>query len=263
MDTKNKKDSDQSVDNMNATNTEVLIDTNGENGNLALYNKVRVVPQEAQKEIKGGRLNGFTDINPMWRLKILTEQFGVCGYGWYYDISRMWNEVGANNEIAAFVEIDLYIRINNEWSKPIKGVGGSTFVANESKGLYTSDECFKMALTDAISTSCKALGVGADIYFNKDKSKYDKSNNAGNTVNPNAPPTNEPVDDITVAKKLTEKQINRLHAIRNSVSMDEETLKRIMFKHFKKSSSEELTRTEYDFICQQLETMKSGQRVSA
>jgi hypothetical protein len=32
---------------------------------------VRVVPNEAKKEIKGGRLSGFTDINPMWRIKTL------------------------------------------------------------------------------------------------------------------------------------------------------------------------------------------------
>jgi len=29
--------------------------------NLAIYNKVRKVPQEAQKPIKGGRLKGMTD----------------------------------------------------------------------------------------------------------------------------------------------------------------------------------------------------------
>jgi hypothetical protein len=42
--------------------------------------------------------------------------------------------------------------------------------------------------------------------------------------------------------------------------MDEETLKRILLKHFNKTSSEELTRTEYDFLCGQLEAMKSQQK---
>ena len=31
-----------------------------------------------------------------------------------------------------------------------------------------------MALTDAISVSCKALGVGADVYWDKDDTKYTK-----------------------------------------------------------------------------------------
>ena len=33
--------------------------------NLKVYNAVREVPQEAQTKIMGGRLKGFTDINPV------------------------------------------------------------------------------------------------------------------------------------------------------------------------------------------------------
>ncbi|NLY46828.1 MAG: hypothetical protein GX053_12705 [Tissierella sp.] len=141
--------------------------------NLKLYNEVRIVPETAKKPIQGGRLKGMTDINPMWRIKVLTEQFGPCGVGWYYDIVDKRIEQGGNDELVAFVDINLYVKIGQEWSKPISGTGGSSFVTKESRGLYTSDECFKMALTDAISVSCKALGIGADVYFEKDRSKYD------------------------------------------------------------------------------------------
>ena len=51
--------------------------------NLELYTKVRELPKDAQRAITAGRLKGFTDINPMWRVKCLTEQFGPCGLGWY------------------------------------------------------------------------------------------------------------------------------------------------------------------------------------
>ena len=44
--------------------------------NLAIYNAVRNVPENAKKPIAGGPLKGKTDINPMWRIKALTEQFG-------------------------------------------------------------------------------------------------------------------------------------------------------------------------------------------
>jgi len=141
--------------------------------NLDIYNKVRTVPNEAKKSIGGGRLKGMTDINPMWRIKTLTEQFGPCGLGWYYDIENERLEEGANGEKVAFVRINLYVKFGDVWSKPILGTGGSSFIADEKNGLYTSDECFKMALTDAISVSCKALGVGADIYWDKDRSKFD------------------------------------------------------------------------------------------
>lgn len=145
--------------------------------NLALYNKVRTVPLEAQKKITGGRLRGFTDITPMWRIKALTEQFGPAGIGWYYEIIDKRIEEGAAGEKVATVDINLYIKYEGEWSKPIQGTGGSMFVVNESAGPHTSDECFKMALTDAISVSCKALGVGADVYYNKDRTKYGGADN--------------------------------------------------------------------------------------
>jgi hypothetical protein len=146
--------------------------------NLDLYNSVRLVPQEAQKKIGGGRLSGMTDINPMWRIKALTEQFGACGFGWKYEITKQWTEKSDNGEVAAFVNINLFIKQGDEWSSAIPGNGGSMFVANEKNGPYVSDECYKMALTDAISVSCKALGFGADVYWDKDRTKYsDKPQN--------------------------------------------------------------------------------------
>ena len=141
--------------------------------NMQIYNLVRVVPKEAQKTIRGGRLSGFTDINAMWRIQKLTETFGPCGIGWKYTIEREWLEQGANGEIAAFMDILLYYKHDGEWSDGIPGTGGSSFVAKERNGLYTSDECYKMALTDAISVAAKAIGMGADIYWDKGRTKYD------------------------------------------------------------------------------------------
>lgn len=142
--------------------------------NLKLYEALRVVPDTAKRPIAAGRLKGKTDINPLYRIKALTEQFGPCGVGWKYEVTNKWLEPGAKGEIAAFVDINLYYRWEGKWSEPIPGTGGSAFVENERNGLYTSDECFKMALTDAISVACKALGVGADVYWENDRTKYDK-----------------------------------------------------------------------------------------
>lgn len=142
--------------------------------NLAIYNAVRSVPDSAKRQIGAGRLKGKTDINPMWRLKTLTEQFGPCGIGWKYVITDKRLEQGANGEVAAFLDIDLFVKVDGAWSDAIPGTGGSAFVANEKNGPYTSDECFKMALTDAISVACKALGFGADVYWEADRSKYDE-----------------------------------------------------------------------------------------
>lgn len=145
--------------------------------NLTIYNEVRSVPDSAKRRIEAGRLKGKTDINPMWRIKALTEKFGPCGFGWKYVITDKRLEQGANGEVAAFLDIDLFVKADGVWSDAIPSTGGSAFVAKEKNGLYTSDECFKMALTDAISVACKALGFGADVYWDADKSKYDKPEN--------------------------------------------------------------------------------------
>ena len=142
--------------------------------NMDIYERVKEVPKDAQKEIQAGRLKGMTDINPMWRIEKLTEVFGACGIGWYTEITNKWIEEGANGEKCAFVQINLFIKVDGEWSKPIEGVGGSSFIASQKSGLYTSDECYKMAYTDAISVACKALGFGANIYWKKNETKYDK-----------------------------------------------------------------------------------------
>lgn len=143
--------------------------------NLKFYNQGREVPECAIKPITAGRLKGMSDINPMWRIKKLTEMFGPCGIGWWYDITdKRFEHDPISKQTAAFVDIKLYYidPDNGAVSHGIPGTGGASFVAQERNGAYMSDECYKMALTDAISVATKALGIGADVYFGRDDSKY-------------------------------------------------------------------------------------------
>jgi hypothetical protein len=80
----------------------------------------------------------------------------------------------------AIVDLKLYIRDpdSGEWSKPIYGTGGNKLL---EKG-RASDEGYKMALTDALSVACKALGIGADVYYAKDKTKYTAENTDSSTA---------------------------------------------------------------------------------
>ena len=132
--------------------------------NLALWNAVKDVPPQYLKKITGGRLNGMSDISPQWRLQVLTERFGPVGIGWYYEVIERWTE-SAGEEISSHVLINLYVKDNGAWSRPIQGMGGSMLLAKEKSGLHHSDEAFKMALTDALSVACKALGIAASIYL--------------------------------------------------------------------------------------------------
>lgn len=201
--------------------------------NLDIYNKVKTVPKEAQKPINGGRLKGMTDINPMWRIKVLTETFGVVGFGWRYEITKQWIEQGGIvegiQEISAFVNINLYVKQNNEWSEAIPGTGGSSFVTKEGKPAkaYTNDECFKMALTDALSVACKALGVAAEVYFAKDRTKYDVQETKPESILPTQPLNSQPpntspqltgasaIQELEKPQKITKEQGLQLYEATN------------------------------------------------
>lgn len=155
--------------------------------NLSLYNKLRAVPEEAKKPISAGRLKGMTDINPVWRIKALTEAFGPCGVGWWYTVDH--KEIVRDpltDQGAAFVDITLYY-IDPESgaeSHGIPGTGGASFVAKEKNGPYMSDECYKMALTDAISVAAKSLGLAADVYFARGCSETKYAGNGGAAGSP-------------------------------------------------------------------------------
>ena len=141
--------------------------------NMKIYEATRHVPPEAKKPIPAGRLKGYTNINPMWRIKTMTEQFGICGIGWRVDITKQWLEPSESGEVSAFCNINLYIKVDGEWSEAIPGTGGAKYVVQEKSGKYVDDEAFKKAETDAISVACKMLGIGADVYWAEDRTKYD------------------------------------------------------------------------------------------
>ena len=114
--------------------------------------------------IQGGNLNRKSNINAQWRIQRLTEVFGPCGFGWNVkEVERWTNE--AAGEIGAFVKVELTVKVGEEWSQPIEGVGGSRLCARTKNGPEFSDEAWKMATTDAISVACKMIGVGADVYL--------------------------------------------------------------------------------------------------
>jgi hypothetical protein len=152
--------------------------------NTELWDAVKQPPKSALKPIAAGRLKGKTDISPQWRMLVLTEQFGPCGVGWKYTIDRVWSEPCPDGQVLAFAEVSLFT-FSDKWSEPIPGIGGSKLITKESSGLYVNDEGYKMAVTDALSVACKAIGVAADVYMGLwDGSKYN--------VIPTTPPPSQP-----------------------------------------------------------------------
>lgn len=134
---------------------------------MELYKKLSTPPKDAVKPISAGRLKGKSDINPQWRYEIMTEHFGMCGVGWKFEIVNREFVPAADGQMAVFVDINLFIKVEGEWSEPIPGNGGDIFIKKEQKGMYTSDDAVKMATTDALGTAMKMIGVAADIYRGK------------------------------------------------------------------------------------------------
>ena len=101
------------------------------------------------------------------------------------------------------------------------------FVAKENKGIHVSDECYKMAITDAISVACKQLGVGADVYWEKDRTKYDSDQNKS---------------------ELTQVQIDELHAELKRTGCGRNSL----LKNYQVNSEAELSLKQFEEAMEKL-----------
>lgn len=144
------------------------------NKNFEIYDQLSSVPVGATKPITGGKLKGYTNITPQWRYERLTEVFGPCGFGWKYDKPEFELVPAPNGETVVFCSVNLYVKWNGEWSEPIPGEGGNKFISVYNNGSSeVSDECRKMALTDALSIAAQRLGLAARVYYREGRdSKY-------------------------------------------------------------------------------------------
>jgi len=168
--------------------------------NMRNWNRLKQPPSWALKQIQAGRLKGKSDISPQWRYQAMTEVYGECGCGWKYTIDALWNEEATEGQKFAFARINLQTKNSDgEWSDPIPGIGGHMLLQKEKAGLHVNDEAYKMAITDALSTAMKMLGVAADVYAGLwDGAKYVNAGSAAKSENENgnsqstqpAPPDN-------------------------------------------------------------------------
>ncbi|MGP1416096.1 MAG: hypothetical protein ACTTJ6_09290 [Treponema sp.] len=171
---------------------------------ISIYESLARPPKEALKEIKGGKLSGMTDINPQWRYKVMTEKFGLVGVGWKYEVQKLWTEQGAKGEVLAFAQVAVFVKKDEQWGEPIIGVGGSKLVLIGKGDIGSNDEGYKMAVTDALGTALKMLGVAADIYAGRwDGSKYRESSEQ-------QPPQVQIVKDVFEGEVVEIKQSTKL-----------------------------------------------------
>lgn len=148
----------------------------------------RTDPRATKPFTRSGGFKG-TQIDPTWRLQIMTEVFGPVGQGWGYE-QLDWTI----SEGMVFICVRVWYR-NPEsgetfWTGP--QWGGTEMKRRRRDGAEApDDECFKMSITDALGKCLLQLGLGADIYMGQfDDSKYRKDSEAYFTAKDN--PANQP-----------------------------------------------------------------------
>lgn len=150
-----------------------------------IYTRLSRVPQDALRTISAGKLKGKSDINPQWRYEALTDIFGLCGEGWKYEITNTQTiPVPSTGELMIFVSLNLYYKTKDGWSEAIPGHGGDFLIVKDKNGIHGNDEALKMAVTDALGTAAKMIGVAASVYRGKFDGKYTKQS----SYEPNSQP---------------------------------------------------------------------------
>lgn len=150
--------------------------------NLRYYAYSAEPPADATRGFTNAKGFSGTDINSMWRIRVLTEMFGPAGLGWYTEESYTVDGRFGEHQEVIFCDLNLFVRDpeTGEWSMPITGQGGNQMWGWKWKNANTKDEkvwlpnddAYKMAWTDAFGSACKKLGIGAKIYWSADRSKY-------------------------------------------------------------------------------------------
>ncbi len=231
-------------------------------GNLDIYNILKQPPKEVLRQIQGGRLSGKTDINPQWRYKAMTEQFGICGVGWKYEIIELWDKSANDGQVFAFARVNVYFKQGDSWSEPIPSCGGSMLVEKEKAGLHANDEGYKMAITDALSTAMKMLGVAADIYAGLwDGAKYRdavETTTAKTSEKPISPSVEKP-QSIETMGDITPAQTKKIYATAKEKELSPEEAKAYIKRTFNKSSTKELTKAEASTMIEFLNEIKPGE----
>lgn len=140
-----------------------------DNSNMRFYTPGAKVPKEACREFNNGRFRG-TDINRMWRTRVITEMFGPVGFGWTFNLTEISERKLENSDATViFAKGELKVRDpeTKEWSEPIIGYGGNFIIQSFSSGSRVNDEAYKMVETDAFGSACSKLGIGESVYWNE------------------------------------------------------------------------------------------------
>jgi hypothetical protein len=138
--------------------------------NTAIWDALgKTDPDQTKKFSRSGGFKG-TAVKPMWVYHRLTEQFGAVGMGWGHGKPDFQVVLGADGEVLVYCTVECW---HSDRSNTFHGVGGDKVVAKNKNGLFSDDEAFKKAFTDAVMNAFKSVGVAADVHMGlHDDDKY-------------------------------------------------------------------------------------------
>lgn len=137
--------------------------------NTALWDSLgKTDPAHTKRFSRSGGFKG-TATKPMWVYRRLTEQFGPVGIGWGHSKPDYQVVPGAEGEVLVYCTVECW---HSDRANTFHGVGGDKVVSKNKHGLFSDDEAYKKAFTDAVMNAFKSLGVAADVHmglFDDDK----------------------------------------------------------------------------------------------
>ena len=170
--------------------------------NMHLWNKLKRTDPKATKPFT--RSGGFrgTQIDPTWRLQMMTEVFGPVGKGWGYE-QVDWTIA----ERMVFICARVWYVDPETGEKCFTGPqwGGTEMVRRRNGIEAPDDECFKMSMTDAVGKCLVQIGLAADIHMGQyDDSKYREESEAfyAAKANPDLQPAAIAAFEEEVRKRL-------------------------------------------------------------
>jgi len=145
-----------------------------EKNNLELWEKVSVTDPQYTKGFNQG-FSG-TAINSTYLIRLATEQWGMIGLDWGYDIVEERVDSGApvynaNNDIIGnilthTIKLCLWVKRGEDYAR-VEHFGHTPYVYYSAKNnkWITDQEAPKKTLTDAIKKCLSMFGFSADIYL--------------------------------------------------------------------------------------------------
>lgn len=138
-----------------------------ETDNLRIWKSVEETDPTQTRQVKLGR--EFTAIDPYWKLRRATEQFGPAGMGWGWSVDQVL-------VLETIAEVAVIVRLwhgsPNKSHEFFCAVGQcGLFLDNDRK--KPDGDCVKKAMTDAVTKGLSYLGFSADVFMGRfDDQKY-------------------------------------------------------------------------------------------